>query len=255
MPPCPREYRCGSRSARRDVPARRQQRNRRRRPPSTAMSDQAGVARFHQSRARGSGLRGPTRETREFREQVWPRLAAQTRFARAAGTARSLAATLFVCKHQRWKQKGVGRGSSAWPSDLRIRPDPTVRRSGLSRLLLFSRRRWRGDRNGDQAQVRLRRVLAIDEQAPAHRRRRRALCTATGAVDPRTARNAPCRRGQPEERSRRRLERAGRRRRGGDCDPGAIEVQPAPRYHFGQRPWSGAAEPDAVTHSRTCGSV
>jgi hypothetical protein len=40
------------------------------------------------------------------------------------------------------------------------------------------------ERNGDQAQVRLRRVLAIDEQAPAHRRRRRALCTATGAVDP-----------------------------------------------------------------------
>ena len=107
MPPCPREYRCGSRSARRDVPARRQQRNRRRRPPSTAMSDQAGVARFHQSRARGSGLRGPTRETREFREQVWPRLAAQTRFARAAGTARSLAATLFVCKHQRWKQESA----------------------------------------------------------------------------------------------------------------------------------------------------
>ena len=44
-----------------DPPPSRQQRNSPRRPPSAVVSDQPGVARFHQSRAHGAGLRRLTR--------------------------------------------------------------------------------------------------------------------------------------------------------------------------------------------------
>ena len=49
---------------------------------SVVVTGQPRVARFHESRARGAGLRRPNPETRKVREQVCARRAARTRFAR-----------------------------------------------------------------------------------------------------------------------------------------------------------------------------
>ena len=52
---------------------------------SVVVTGQPRVARFHESRARGAGLRRPDPETRRVREQGSARLAAEPCFARRAG--------------------------------------------------------------------------------------------------------------------------------------------------------------------------
>jgi hypothetical protein len=54
---------------------------------SVVVTGQPRVARVHESRARGAGLRRPNPETRKVREQVCALRAARTRFARIAGAS------------------------------------------------------------------------------------------------------------------------------------------------------------------------